>query len=73
MKKKLTITVDEDLLPRAKSYARSRGLSLSAVVEEALRSLAGAEQPSFSERWQGKFTLAERDGDRYRYLVKKYG
>ena len=37
MKSKLTITVDSDLIPAAKRYARSRGVSLSAVIEQALR------------------------------------
>ena len=73
MKTKLTVTIDRDLLPEAKRYARSRGLSLSAVIEDALRSLATPQQQSFSERWQGKFKLAERDDERYKYLVKKYG
>ena len=73
MKAKLTITIDRELLPEAKRYARSRGQSLSAVIEDALRTLAKPQQQSFSERWAGKFKLAERDDERYKYLVKKYG
>jgi hypothetical protein len=72
MKTKLTITVDRELVPNAKRYARSRGMSLSAVIEDALRGLAEGEGRSFAERWQGKFVLAERDDERYRALVKKY-
>ena len=41
MKQKLTITVDSDLLPVAKRYARSRGVSLSSLVEQSLREMAG--------------------------------
>ena len=37
MKSKLTITVDADLIPAAKRYARSRGVTLSSLVEKALR------------------------------------
>ena len=37
MKKKLTITVDADVLPLAKRYAKSKGVSLSSLVEQALR------------------------------------
>ncbi len=40
MKTKLTRTIDEDLVPKAKRYARVRGVSLSSVVEGALRGLA---------------------------------
>ena len=73
MKQKLTITVDADLLPAAKRYARSRGVSLSSLVEQSLREMAGERVPSFSERWRGKFQAAERDNDpRYAALAEKY-
>lgn len=39
MKKKLTITIDAELLPRAKRYARARGVSLSSFIERSLREL----------------------------------
>lgn len=71
MKKKLTITVDEDLVPRAKRYARSRGVSLSSLVEDALRDLTGPPGPAFVERWRGRFEPAGRDDDRYRALAEK--
>ena len=41
MKQKLTVTVDAELLPVAKRYARSRGVSLSSLVEQSLREMAG--------------------------------
>ena len=41
MKQKLTITVDADLLPVAKRYARFRGMSLSSLIEQSLREMAG--------------------------------
>ena len=73
MKQKLTITVDAELLPVAKRYARSRGVSLSSLVEQALREMAGEDTQSFSSRWRGKFRVAEREGDpRYDALAKKY-
>ena len=72
MKKKLTITVDADLLPLAKRYARSRGVSLSSLVEQSLREVAGDESASFSSRWRGRFRLAERDDPRYDALAGKY-
>ena len=73
MKQKLTITVDAEFIPAAKRYARSRGVSLSSLVEQSLRKLAGEATPSFSTRWRGKFRAAERDGDpRYEELARKY-
>ena len=73
MKQKLTITVDADLLPVAKRYARSRGVSLSSLVEQSLREMTGANAPSFASRWRGKFRAAEREGDpRYETLARKY-
>ncbi len=73
MKQKLTITVDAELLPAAKRYARARGVSLSSLIEQSLREMAGEDTPSFSSRWRGKFQAAERDDDpRYAALAKKY-
>ena len=73
MKQKLTITVDAELLPAARRYARSRGVSLSSLVERSLREMAGKDSPSFSSRWRGKFRPAERDDDpRYDALASKY-
>ena len=73
MKQKLTVTVDAELLPRAKRYARSKGVSLSSIVEQALRDVAGEDGLTFAERWRGKFKPAERHGDPiYDYLAKKY-
>ena len=73
MKTRLTITVDRELVPKAKRYASARGLSLSAVIERALRELVEDERPSFSQRWRGRFVLREDvNDDRYQYLVRKY-
>ncbi len=73
MKQKLTITVDSQLLPVAKRYARSRGVSLSSLIEQSLREVAGEHAPSFASRWRGKFRAAEREDDpRYDALAKKY-
>ncbi len=72
MKQKLTITVDMELVPAAKRYARSRGVSLSSLIEQSLRETIGEELPSFSERWRGEFQAAERDDRRYDALAEKY-
>ena len=72
MKRKLTITVDAELLPRAKRYARERGVSLSSLVEEALREMTEEARPSFVDRWRGRFEAANRGDDRFRALAEKY-
>ena len=72
MKTKLTLTIDSQLIPRAKRYARARGVSLSSVVEGALERLAADESPSFVERWRGRFEAASKDDERFRALAEKY-
>lgn len=72
MKKKLTVTIDEELLPKAKRYARARGVSLSQLIESALREMAVEQYAPFSQRWRGRLAPAERDEDRYKRLAKKY-
>ncbi len=72
MKTKLTVTIDEHLVPRAKRYARSRGLSLSQLIENALREMGAGEATPFSQRWRGKFRPAARDDERYRALAEKH-
>ena len=72
MKRKLTLTVEENLLPLAKRYAKSRGLSLSSLVERLLMGAAGRHEPSFASRWLGKLQPAERGDVRYDALEKKY-
>lgn len=72
VKTKLTITVDQDLLPKAKREAGRRGLSLSRVIEGALRRLESQTSKPFSVRWRGVFRPAERKDERYRRLAGKY-
>ena len=72
MKRKLTITVDEDLIPVAKLHARSRGMSLSSLIETSLREATTQRSESFAARWRGKFRPAERNDPRYDALAKKY-
>lgn len=73
MKTKLTVTIDRDLLPRAKRYARTRGISLSQLIEASLRQVSGDDvTPTFSSRWRGKFAARVDDDERYRALARKY-
>jgi post-segregation antitoxin (ccd killing protein) len=72
MKKKLTVTIDERLLPRAKQVAKRRRISLSRLIENALHELSDSGRATFSARWRGRFKQAQREGARYRALAKKY-
>lgn len=72
MKTKLTVTIDAELIPRAKQYARAHGISLSQLIETVLREMSAEEHLSFSQRWRGKFQPAERDDERYQRLARKY-
>ena len=72
MKQKLTVTIDPEVLVAAKRYARSCGVSLSALIEGALRDEAVDGEPSFATRWRGRFRAANRDDPRYEALARKY-
>ncbi len=72
MKAKLTITLDPALVPEAKKYARSRGISLSSLIEESLAERLKRENKSFVQRWRGGFEPAQKDDGRYRQLADKY-
>lgn len=72
MKTKVTLTIDQDLLPKAKHYAQLQGISLSELVENSLRRVTTQQQSSFSSRWRGKFKSANKTSARYQQLAKKY-
>ncbi len=72
MKTKLTVTIDEELVPVAKQFARAKGVSLSQLIEASLRELSTRKASSFSERWRGKFRPAVHRDERYRQLERKY-
>lgn len=74
MKSKLTISIEQDLVPRAKRSARRKGLSLSSVIEQALTRLVEEDAPSFSSRWRGRFKINEQcdSESRMRELTAKY-
>lgn len=71
MKTRLTVTIDEDLLPKAKRVARKRGVSLSSVIEESLRRLV-ADDTNFVARWRGRFEEVPTNDPRMTYLKGKY-
>ena len=72
MKRKPPITVDDALVHEAKRFARSRGLSLSSLIETSLRETLSDDAPSFATRWRGHFRPAQRDEPSYDALARKY-
>lgn len=44
MKTKLTVTIDSELVPLAKKYANSQGVSLSSLIEQALRDMTKGQE-----------------------------
>ncbi len=74
MKCKLTVSIEQELVPRAKRSARKQGVSLSWVIEQALTRLVETDSPSFSGKWRGRFQLRSQGaGDpRMRELVEKH-
>ena len=72
MKQKLTVTIDSQLVPVAKRFARSRGESLSSLIERSLREVVYDGRTSFASRWRGQFRASERDDARYAALARKY-
>lgn len=46
MTTKLTLTIDDSVIDSAKEYAREKGESLSAIVENYLKSITTREEPN---------------------------
>jgi macrodomain Ter protein organizer (MatP/YcbG family) len=80
MDTKLTIKLDEDVITRAKSYAKRRKTSLSKMIESYLDSVTkpeskGIEITPLVKSLSGVITLTEDfdyKKERTDYLIKKY-
>ena len=64
MKKRISVTIDSQVAKRAKQIADGRKTSVSAVIEDAVRSTPvptprrrKRSGPSFAEKWTGKLRL----------------
>ena len=73
---KLTLSVDELVIDRAKKYAQTRGISVSGLIEQLLDLAAsGAEHPEVVPPVLGRLrgSLKGVDArDYHRYLERKY-
>lgn len=80
MDTKLTIKLDDDVITRAKTYAKHRKTSLSRMIESYLDSVTkpetkGIEITPLVKSLSGVITLTynyDYKKDRTDYLVKKY-
>ncbi len=72
MKQKINITLDGELITRTKRYARKKGISVSALIESLLTGAVLKDEKRFSQKWQGKFKLAEKDSARMHKLKERY-
>ncbi|MCF8243326.1 MAG: DUF6364 family protein [Melioribacteraceae bacterium] len=72
MKTKLNLTINSELVPRSKRYAKKRGKSVSQLVEDLLEHALNKDEISFSEKWLGKFSLADKENKRFKYLKNRY-
>lgn len=73
---KLTLSVDEDVVARAKKLAEQRGTSVSALVERYLDRLTteppAGDQPPVLTRLRGVLRGVD-PADHRRHLERKYG
>ena len=72
MKTKLNLTIDKELVPKSKAYARLKGKSVSQLVEDLLRNITHTENDLFTNRWRGKFRVSENEDPRFQKLKRRY-
>lgn len=74
MRTKLTITVDENIIPKLKIYARSQNTSLSQLIEDNLRHFVTPDKLSFTQKWRGRFKDVDTSTDdpRMQFLKDRY-
>jgi hypothetical protein len=73
MKTRLHITVDHSVLQQARQLAHTRGMSLSALVESALRRVAEVDSaPYFTASWRGPMVMLAHDTPRLRTLAARH-
>jgi len=77
MKKKLTLSIEESIVRKAKANSRRQGKSVSEFFEEVVEQATNAKKPerkAWSETWGGTLQLTEADAvrdDRMGHLVRQ--
>lgn len=72
MKHKINLTLEGELITYTKRYARKQGVSVSRLIESLLSNVVVEENELFSQKWQGKFKLAEKDDPRMQKMKERY-
>ena len=72
LKTKLNLTIDKELVPRSKAFARAKGKSVSQLVEDLLRITINNNTRTFSDRWRGSLKIAAKTDPRYLTLKDRY-
>lgn len=63
MQNKLTLRLEDELIKEAKTWAKTRGISLSQAVGEFFAQLRGKERPSDLSPWARRLVgVASRKG-----------
>jgi len=77
MKMRMTLTIEPEISHRAMAFARSKGTSLSGLVESLLAREAGIvtseKTISFGKKWAGRLQLAAKNEARFDSLKERYG
>ena len=78
MKNRVTLTIDPEMVKKAKKIAHARQTSVSALVEDLVRETpvsSHKQESSFVEKWSGKFRLRKsvKPDLKLTYLKKRYG
>ena len=77
MLSKLTLTIDQSIIEKAKSFAHEKNKSVSRIVEEYLRSISsGNERCVFSEKIKSPITdelvgMFSDNGKDYKSLLEE--
>jgi siderophore synthetase component len=77
MKKKLTLSIEESIVRKAKANSRRQGKSVSEFFEEVVEQATSGRKPerkTWSEVWGGTLDLTDSDAardDRMGALVRK--
>ncbi len=72
MKKKINLTIDEELIPPVKNYANKQGKSISQLVEELLTERLNKGKNEFVDKWLGKLNLVEKTDERMKFLKNRF-
>lgn len=73
---KLTLSIDQALIEKARRYSRSRGTSISQLVSRFLAALPEGETAEYSptvRRLLGILPTEVEEGDYRRHLEEKHG